>query len=155
MLVPEIALSWWIMSIPMTSVSRPVHRPRIVDIDTVDDKTFEPADTPGHSATGRSDEPTAPADDDSDNSESPESPPDDTADENGPSPGAKTVYRGLITPEIVRAARSFLDLPMGAERESDVDGRHFVFVLERHYHPPGFVGAPTGWHKGVTVYEAR
>jgi hypothetical protein len=151
MLVPEIALSWWIMSIPMTSVSRPVHRPRVVDIDTVDDKAFDSADTLGHSTTGRSDEPTAPADDDSAN----ESPPDDGADESGPAPGVRTVYRGLITPEIVRAARSFLDLPMGAERESDVDGRHFVFVLERHYHPPGFVGAPTGWHKGVTVYEER
>jgi hypothetical protein len=150
MLVPEIALSWWIMSIPMTSVSPPVHRPRVVDIDTVDDKALESADTlAGHSTTGRSDEPTAPADDDS----ASESPPDDAADESGPPAGARTVYRGLITPEIVRAARSFLDLPMGAERESDVDGRRFVFVLERHYHPPGFVGAPTGWHKGVTVYE--
>ena len=33
--------------------------------------------------------------------------------------------------------------------------KRYVFVLERHYHPPGFVGGPTGYHKGVTVYEFR
>jgi hypothetical protein len=151
MLVPEIALSWWLMSIPMTSVARPVHRPRVVDIDTVVDKASEAADTVGRSATVPPVDPEALADDQGDN----ESSPDDSTDESGPPPGVRTVYRGLITPDIVRAARSFLDLPMGAERAGDVDGRHFVFVLERHYHPPGFVGAPNGWHKGVTVYEAR
>ena len=61
----------------------------------------------------------------------------------------------LVTPAIVRVARSFLDLPMGAERSADVEGRHYVFVLERHYHPPGYVGGPIGYHKGVTVYEFR
>jgi hypothetical protein len=52
-------------------------------------------------------------------------------------------------------ARSFLDLPMGAEREAEVNGVQCVFVLEWHYHPPGFHGGPNGWHKGVTVYERR
>jgi hypothetical protein len=46
-------------------------------------------------------------------------------------------------------------LPMGDERFVAIDGHRYVFVLERHYHPPGFVGAPNGWHKGVTVYELR
>jgi hypothetical protein len=50
-------------------------------------------------------------------------------------------------------AQSFLDLPMGAERTATIDGHQYVFVLELHYHPPGFVGAPNGWHKGVTLYE--
>ncbi|HXN33519.1 MAG TPA: hypothetical protein VN894_16735, partial [Polyangiaceae bacterium] len=58
----------------------------------------------------------------------------------------------VVTPEIVRVAKTFLDLPMGAERSVTIDGRRYVFVLERHYHPPGFVGGPHGWHKGVTVY---
>ena len=61
----------------------------------------------------------------------------------------------LVTPAIVRVARTFLDLPMGAERSVEVEGRRYVFVLERHYHPPGFVGGPIGYHKGVTVYEFR
>jgi hypothetical protein len=59
----------------------------------------------------------------------------------------------LVTPEIVSVAQSYLDLPMGAERYITLEGKRYVFVLEQHYHPPGFVGGPTGWHKGVTVYE--
>jgi hypothetical protein len=61
----------------------------------------------------------------------------------------------LVTPEIVRAAQDLLTLPMGAEQYETVGGRRYVFVLERHYHPPGFVGAPNGWHKGVTVYRVE
>jgi hypothetical protein len=61
----------------------------------------------------------------------------------------------VVTPAIVRAARTYLDLPMGTARAEAIDGRRYVFVLERHYHPPGFVGGPHGWHKGVTVYEMR
>jgi hypothetical protein len=68
-------------------------------------------------------------------------------------PTNRTLVRSVLTPEMVHTAQTFLDLPMGAERLVDLDGHHFVFVLERHYHPPGFVGAPTGWHKGVTIYE--
>ena len=60
-----------------------------------------------------------------------------------------------VTPEVVRLAWSFIDLPMGSERQLDVNGRHCVFVVEPHYHPPGFVGGPQGWHKGVSVYELR
>jgi hypothetical protein len=56
---------------------------------------------------------------------------------------------------MVRVAQGFLDLPMGAERFATVGGRRYVFVLEPHYHPPGFVGAPNGYHKGVTMYELR
>jgi hypothetical protein len=61
----------------------------------------------------------------------------------------------LVTPEIVGIAQGFLDLPMGAERYVTLHGKRIAFVLERHYHPPGFVGAPNGWHKGVTVYELK
>jgi hypothetical protein len=65
------------------------------------------------------------------------------------------VYPKLITPEMVRVAQTFLDLPMGSERYATVGGKRYVFVLEQHYHPPGFVGGPTGYHKGVTMYELR
>lgn len=59
----------------------------------------------------------------------------------------------FVTRQMVKVARTYLDLPMGAERYATLEGKRYVFVLERHYHPPGFVGAPNGWHKGVTVYE--
>jgi hypothetical protein len=69
--------------------------------------------------------------------------------------GGERVMLKIVTPAIVRVAQGLLDLPMGDERFVGIDGHRYVFVLERHYHPPGFVGAPTGWHKGVTVYELR
>jgi len=59
----------------------------------------------------------------------------------------------VLTPAIVHAAQGFLDLPLGDERFLAIDGRRYVFVLQWHYHPPGFVGGPNGWHKGVTVFE--
>jgi hypothetical protein len=61
----------------------------------------------------------------------------------------------LITPAMVAAAESFVKLPLGTERYATVGGRPYVFVVERHYHPPGYVGGPTGWHNGVTMYELR
>ncbi|HLK40018.1 MAG TPA: hypothetical protein VKU41_24850 [Polyangiaceae bacterium] len=68
-------------------------------------------------------------------------------------PPDRAPLKGTITPAMVRAAHSYLDLPMGSERAEEVEGRRLLFVLEWHYHPPGFVGGPNGWHKGVTIYE--
>ena len=132
MLVPAIAFSWWLASVPMGKA--PVAKPP--SIATAAARIF--AATPDDAIPTSADEGTAPAE------ETPE-----VTDETG----QRTLYRGLITPAIAQQAREFLDLPMGSERMADVEGHHFVFVLERHYHPPGFVGAPTGWHKGVTVYS--
>jgi hypothetical protein len=67
--------------------------------------------------------------------------------------GDRVAFRGKVTQNIRAMAMAFLELPLGAERVAFVDGRRYVFVLERHYHPEGYVGGPTGWHKGVTVYE--
>ena len=69
--------------------------------------------------------------------------------------GGERVKLKVVTPQIVDVAKTFLTLPMGDERYAEVDGRRYVFVLEWHYHPPGFVGGPNGWHKGVTVYELK
>lgn len=79
---------------------------------------------------------------------------DDDADGTDETTGERVRLK-VVTPAIVRAARTYLDLPMGTARTESIDGRRYVFVLERHYHPPGFVGGPHGWHKGVTVYEMR
>ena len=65
----------------------------------------------------------------------------------------RVMVRSALSPEMVHTAQTFLDLPIGTERAALLDGRRYVFVLEWHYHAPGFVGAPTGWHKGVTIYE--
>ena len=68
---------------------------------------------------------------------------------------AERVKPKLVNPLMVAAAEKFINLPMGSERYATVNGKHYVFVLERHYHPPGYVGGPVGYHKGVTMYELR
>ncbi len=69
-------------------------------------------------------------------------------------PGEQRVHiRGAIPAEVIAFAKTLVNLPMGSERVAEIDGQRYVFVLERHYHPPGFVGAPNGFHKGVTAYE--
>jgi hypothetical protein len=145
MLVPAIAFSSWLVAIPLKPHRRAqVRRPTVSLVaaqQPMTDMVVEPAsETIADRATP--DEPSAPEDD-------------ATASEATETTGERAVYRGIITPEIARVARTFLDLPMGAVRAAEVEGHRFVFVLERHFHPQGFVGAPNGWHKGVTVYELR
>jgi hypothetical protein len=70
-----------------------------------------------------------------------------------PTDGAERVKPKLVTPAMVTAAESYVNLPLGTEVYGTVDGRDYVFVVERHYHPPGTIGAPNGWHNGVTMYE--
>jgi hypothetical protein len=65
----------------------------------------------------------------------------------------------LVTPAIVDASerwlKEFYHSPIGTQQKVVVDGRPLVFILQWHYHPPGFVGGPTGKHRGVTVFEER
>ena len=132
MLVPAMAFAWWLVSIP----APPSHH---VAAQTDDTTTAEAA---GGTQQDNSD----------DSAASGSATASDGTDEGA---GGERVTLKVVTPEIVRVAKTFLDLPMGAERTVTIDGRRYVFVLERHYHPPGFVGAPNGWHKGVTVYGLR
>ncbi|MGD0678179.1 MAG: hypothetical protein ABSC94_22435 [Polyangiaceae bacterium] len=151
MLVPAIAFSWWLSSLALTAPVEPIEvdvadlpratrKPNHIERPTLNEGQAVAANAgeadPG--AAGAVEEQAAPEE-----------------DEPSEADGERVPYRGLITPEIARVARTFLDLPLGSERVADVEDHRFVFVLERHYHPPGFVGAPTGWHKGVTVYEIR
>jgi hypothetical protein len=68
--------------------------------------------------------------------------------------GERVVLR-QVTADIVSLAEGFLELPLAAERYLMLDGKRYVFVVEHHYHPPGYPAGPAGWHKGVTVYELR
>ena len=45
------------------------------------------------------------------------------------------------------------NVPLGTERAFDSAGRHYVCVLERHYHPPGGALRPWGPHKGFSTFE--
>lgn len=132
MLVPAIALSWWLASLPLQP-----YRPVAETSFKAEQPAMEPAEETSETDPALPEEQT-------------------TGSSDTPAPsGDRVLYRGIITPEIARVAATFLDLPMGAQRAANVEGHRFVFVLQRHYHPPGFKGAPNGWHKGVTVFEAR
>ena len=71
----------------------------------------------------------------------------------------KFVAVKLLSPEIMDASerwlKEFYKAPVGTEQRVVVDGKPLLFILQWHYHPPGYVGAPTGKHKGVTVFEEQ
>jgi hypothetical protein len=134
MLVPAMTFAWWLVSMS----TAPRH-------EAVSDESAPTAEAVTATQQQDTEDDTAPAEPAGESSGS-----DETDDTTGQRVPVKTV-----TTAIVRAAKTFLDLPMGAERSASIDGRRYVFVLERHYHPPGFVGGPHGFHKGVTVYELR
>jgi hypothetical protein len=136
MLVPAMTFAWWLVS-----MSVPAPRPQGPSVErqpTAEATTEEQQDTQEGTITA---EPVAVAES-------------DDSDQTGDTTGERVTLK-VVTPAIVKVAKTFLDLPMGAERGVNVEGKRYVFVLERHYHPPGFVGGPHGWHKGVTVYGMR
>jgi hypothetical protein len=134
MFVPAMAFAWWLVAMPVRSTAVTTRAVPRSDDTAETEATLEPnADVQDDRNTPDESAPTEPTE----------------------TTGERVKLRGTITPEIVRLAQSFLDLPMGTERAVDAAGRHLVFVLEWHYHPPGHVGGPKGWHKGVTVYERK
>lgn len=161
MLVPAMAFAWWVVSMSTPAAraeARPAggaerNRPAVVAATaTLGNAEIAPsAEAPEDDRQGQ------PRDSEDQGSVADLTDPPPSSLETSAEPGntGRRVAVKLVTPEIVRMARTFLDLPMGAERSADIDGKRYVFVLERHYHPPGFVGGPTGYHKGVTVYEFR
>jgi hypothetical protein len=137
MLVPAIAFAWWVVSMP------PVPTQSLGAMDRATPSVRRahdrrPAVMPVSYEQGAAE----------DDQETPD-----------PASSGERVPVKIVTPEIVRAAKVYLkellDSPFGAERSATLGGKRYAFVLEPHYHPPGFVGGPHGWHKGVTVYEVR
>ena len=138
MFVPAMAFAWWLLQFPSPSQTVQATAEMQLAPTMQDDTSTSEAASPEPA--------TAPDTTTAEPAEVPASP-DGTSGER--------VKLKLVTPQIVETAKTFLTLPMGDERVVELDGRRYVFVLELHYHPPGFVGGPTGWHKGVTVYEMK
>jgi hypothetical protein len=63
--------------------------------------------------------------------------------------------RGKVPPEAVQEAWSLISGAYGTETPFQVDGKQYMARVEPHYHSPESGRRPTGWHKGVTVYEAN
>jgi hypothetical protein len=162
MLVPAMAFAWWIVS--MSANGHPAHRRGAPPEGTASLDEIA-IDAPRPQAGGERDQASDDANDEASDEARAErrafgpapAEPAQDGDESDPTEdtAGERVRLKVVTPAIVRAARSYLDLPMGTAREENIEGRRYVFVLERHYHPPGFVGGPHGWHKGVTAYELR
>lgn len=70
-------------------------------------------------------------------------------------PEGYRAFRGHISPEVVKEANSLLGGAFGTETPFEINGKKYMARVEPHYHPPGYKGGPNGWHKGVTVYEAK
>jgi hypothetical protein len=138
MLVPAMAFAWWLVSVSSGASRAP-------EVAAASEASGPAAEAAPDAPRQETDSEAAPAEQATDGEGS------GTADDTS----GERVPVKLVTTGIVRVAKTFLDLPMGAERSAHIDGRRYVFVLERHYHPPGFVGGPHGWHKGVTAYELR
>jgi len=129
MLVPAMAFAWWLVSFPSPSAALAAHEPTAALAAHVQAAPVTPAPR--------------------------------ASEVQGSSQGGQRVMLKVVTPEIVSAAEHYLGIvmkqhaPIGTEEEITLDGRRYVLRLEWHYHPPGFVGAPNGWHHGITVYEVR
>ena len=135
MFVPAIAFAWWLVALPMKSLPAVALQ-----------SGSQTASAPAHPRPVQAPRPAQ--------AKTPAVHADADADDDTPT-AERIPLRGPIPADVVHAAQTFLDLPLGAERRARIDDTDYLFVLEWHYHPPGFVGGPTGWHKGVTVYLTR
>lgn len=68
--------------------------------------------------------------------------------------GAPSGFGVLKNPskEVASKAKQLLSNKMGEEFQFEIGGVNYFARVEPHYHPPGYIGGPNGWHKGVTVY---
>jgi hypothetical protein len=67
-------------------------------------------------------------------------------------PAGYHAVKGGVPAAAAKLAHDLLGKPFGTETYFELDGKRYVARNEPHYHPPGFVGGPTGWHQGVTIY---
>jgi hypothetical protein len=141
MLIPAMAFAWCVVSLPRSP--DPVGPIRVAHSSAAVGSTS--AQDPGSAETQPVDA-DADADDDTDEHASPPA---------EGRPYERTPIRGPLPLAVIAFARTLVNLPMGTEQVAEIDGQQYVFVLERHYHPPGFVGAPVGWHKGVTAFALQ
>jgi len=57
--------------------------------------------------------------------------------------------------EAARIVRKHHAKPVGTQVEVDVDGKHVVARIERHFHPEGGPVKPWGFHPGVSLFVYR
>lgn len=59
------------------------------------------------------------------------------------------------TPEISSVAKNLLKGDFGTMTPFQIGDKKYMARVEPHYHSENYKAGPQGWHKGVTVYEAK
>ena len=71
--------------------------------------------------------------------------------------GFRIFSKTPVPDSVTLKCKTLLSRSFGYEEYAELEGKRYFFRIEPHYHPPGYSGyqgAPIGWHKGCTVYEA-
>lgn len=73
-----------------------------------------------------------------------------------PAPRLRRAKGSDITPAVAKKARQIINAnykkPFGTEIPFEINGKHYVGRIERHYHPPGGALHPWGYHHGCSVF---
>lgn len=74
-------------------------------------------------------------------------------------PKLRRMHKEEISPllllEAARLVRKHHAKPVGTQVEVDVEGKHVVARIERHFHPEGGPVKPWGFHPGVSLFVYR
>jgi len=81
------------------------------------------------------------------------------ADLNLENPKQRRMQQAEITKGMLETAarivRKHYAKPVGTQIEVDVDGKHIIARIERHFHPEGGAVKPWGFHPGVSLFVRR
>lgn len=81
------------------------------------------------------------------------------ADLNLENPKQRRMQKAEITKGMLETAakivRKHYAKPVGTQIEVDVDGKHIIARIERHFHPEGGAVKPWGFHPGVSLFVLR
>ena len=74
-------------------------------------------------------------------------------------PKQRRMQKAEITKSMLETAakivRKHYAKPVGTQIEIDVDGKHIIARIERHFHPEGGAVKPWGFHPGVSLFVLR
>lgn len=74
-------------------------------------------------------------------------------------PNLRRMQKEEITKGMLELAAKFVRehhaKPVGTLVEVDVDGKHVVARIERHFHPEGGPVKPWGFHPGISLFAPR
>lgn len=70
-------------------------------------------------------------------------------------PGYSRMRSAEVPAVVMGQLRPLLAGELGTVTQLSAPGRDIKAVIEPHYHPPGGITKPWGWHKGVSLWERK